>query len=186
MGGTAAFLNKATFTLQADMWVQPENTSSTARLTNAGTVTKTGGTGTSNIGVEVKNDGTLTASAGAFSFGTVTNNGTFSPSAIANPTRISGDFIQTSAGATLVVQLFLDTSGNCTLSNEIVVTGKASVGGTAAVVSKCTPSQFSYKVFHATSYSGQFSNFQRVGDNVPPRYMLDFDTPTQTYVIHQG
>jgi hypothetical protein len=197
MGGSATLSNAAgaTISLAADMSMQPFGNNATPSLLNAGTLTKSGGSGTSALGIPLTNNGTITATAGAFSFSNggqavpaVTNGGQLTPSQ--TPTRIgvTGDYTQTANGA-LNLKLGPSTTGAaCTqaASDVLAVSGAVGLAGTLNVTTVgCTPN-IDFTMLTFASRTGQFAPPPTSQLPSGYRFIQYPTTPSPRVIITQG
>jgi hypothetical protein len=136
LGG--AVTNAGTWAINGDYSVSNDGDPSPVTFTNNGTLTKAAGTGTSTIGDELDNNGTLAIPAGTISTGTYTQ-----PS-----------------GGTIQLQLQSTTPG--TGFGLLTVSGTASIAGTLALTTAggTPPPGSSYPFLTASTLSGCFTTIQ--------------------------
>ena len=122
--GTITNQAGASFNFTTDPGTQPSNNSN-GSFTNAGTLAKTGGTGTTNIYATVNNAGTITAASGVLEFdgggsfgGTIGGAGTV---AFGNWNGLGADTLV--AGTTLSVANLLIDGGYLTLGQNVAYAG---------------------------------------------------------------
>jgi hypothetical protein len=136
-GEGGSVTNSGTWTINGD-YSYFQNSSSPEPFTNTGTVTKAAGTGTSTLGTELGNNGTLFIQYGTISTNTYTQH----------------------AGGT--VQLELRSTTPATGFGLLTVNGTASIDGTLAltIVGGTPPSGSSYPFLSAGTLSGTFATIQ--------------------------
>jgi hypothetical protein len=174
VSGGGAVLNDAQFNVQADMQILPGG--GAPSLTNQGTITKSGGTGQSLLGIPLTNtvSGTVVANTGVFAFGSVDNSGQLTPAVApsASPVAVpvNGNFLQRATGS-----LTLDITGaNCATFDQLQVSGTATLAGTLTVATGggCTNlSQARYVLIAAPQgVVGRFTT-----TSVPSGYIVGYD-----------
>jgi hypothetical protein len=163
-GGGAVFNNLAgaTFDFQSDTGIFHDLGGALPTFNNAGTLTKSAGTGTSTIGIAFNNSGTVNAQSGQLSIGStgsfiargtvainggtltrtgtinvdVVNAGLISPGLSPGIINISGDYSQVSGG-TLTMELNGTTAGSG--YDQLHVVGTVTLAGTLNVTLGFTP-----------------------------------------------
>jgi hypothetical protein len=120
---TAAFVNTSTgtFDFTSDVYAFYEYSGSAANFTNAGLLTKTGGTGTSHIYAPVTDTGTIGATTGTLEFD---GGGTFSG-------RVTGPGVVALTGAAAFGTLTLAGGASLSSAGTIDQAGAASIGDTS-------------------------------------------------------
>jgi len=121
-------LSGATFDIQTDQPIT--QLGGGAKIRNAGTWTKTAGSGTTAISPDFTNNGAVTMQSGAMSFGNLTNNGQISLGTSARTLALVGSFTQ---GATGVLNLKIGGLSAGTQFDQVTIAGSATLGGTLSV-----------------------------------------------------
>jgi hypothetical protein len=161
------------------------NSSGSPSMQNFGHIAKLAGTGAALLGVPLTNapGADITATAGHFNFGPLTNSGMLIPTAVqsAATSNVFGSFTQTASGElTLKLASATGSSGACTTSDQLRITSPsgntpavATLAGTLDVVPLgCTPSG----PITLLTFSSHTGEFDPALTNLPPGYVAQYST----------